>query len=233
MGERERFLHRIRSAVADARREGAPEPTAAWMESGPRTTRSPADLLDMFKASCRALPVGVRTAKTDEGVREHLLAVLREEGVRTYVAWRSPSLEQLCIPGCLDPQEFMESLSPGGNSPKEDRSAFKAAAAAADAGITGAQFGLADTGTLVVEAGPGRERSLSLLPPVHVAVLRAENILESTADLLSGPLSSWSKPGPKASNITLITGASKTADIEMELVHGVHGPGRLYVILRV
>ncbi|MCF8061282.1 MAG: lactate utilization protein [Deltaproteobacteria bacterium] len=234
MSDRDFLLRRVRSALEDVRRGEALEGVHAWAEERPGTSRSKGGLIQEFRTACSALPADVRTARTDEAVREHLLAVLREEKVRTYAAWRSSSLERLEIPGCLDAREFREA---GADRPTmlngDGSTGFKAATADADAGITGADFGLADTGTLVLEAGPGRERSLSLLPPVHVAVLCAENILASTFDLLAGPLSSWNGPGPGRSNVTLITGSSKTADIEMELVHGVHGPGRLYVILRV
>ncbi len=233
MSDRDFLLRRIRSAVAGAEEAEHSNAPAAWNEKRPRTYRQADDLLHLFKAACTALPADIRTARTDEGVREHLLAVLREEGVRTYAAWRSSSLDEFHIPDCLDSPEFVEvgvldDPSVNGHGP----AGFKEAVAAADAGITGAEFGLADTGTLVLTAGRGRERSLSVLPPIHVAVLRATRILESTWDLLAGPLSSWNGPDQRPSCTTLITGSSKTADIEMELVRGVHGPGRLYVILR-
>ncbi len=233
MADRDFILRRIRSAVegtGEAEHSNAP---AAWNEKQPQTYRQADELLHVFQAACAALPADIRTARTNEGVREHLLAVLRKEGVRTYATWRSPSLDEFHIPDCLDSPEFVEVGGLDGSSVKEHGpAAFKTAVAAADAGITGADFGLADTGTLVLTAGRGRERSLSVLPPIHVSVLRATQILESTLDLLSGPLSSWNGSGQRPSSTILITGSSKTGDIEMELVRGVHGPGRLYLIVR-
>lgn len=100
------------------------------------------------------------------------------------------------------------------------------ACAAADVGITGAEYALADTGTLVVFASR-EERLVSLLPPVHIAVLRRERILTGLDELLATiPL-----PAEVSSSMVLITGPSRTADIEQILVRGVHGPGELHVVI--
>ncbi|HEY3130805.1 MAG TPA: lactate utilization protein [Acidobacteriota bacterium] len=91
-------------------------------------------------------------------------------------------------------------------------------------GVTGVDFGLCDTGTLVLRTSERRGRLLSLLPPVHVALLERERLLPDLAAFLAQPLSN-------ASAITFITGPSKTADIEQKLTTGVHGPGRIHILL--
>jgi L-lactate utilization protein LutC len=94
-----------------------------------------------------------------------------------------------------------------------------------DVGITGVRMAIAETGSLVLDSGPDRARLASLAVPVHFAVLREDRIV---ADLLD-----WIADGdadPPA-NVVLITGPSKTADIEMNLVTGVHGPGEVHIFL--
>ncbi len=91
------------------------------------------------------------------------------------------------------------------------------------AGLTGALAGIAETGSLVLAGGPGRPMTASLLPELHIAVLRAKDICENLALALS--LSQLQA----ANCAVLITGPSRTADIEMTLTIGVHGPGRLVV----
>lgn len=95
------------------------------------------------------------------------------------------------------------------------------------AGITGASAGLAESGSIVLESGPGRPRMASLIPLVHIALLRKENITQS--------LSHWIADHPEAasdtSNLFMITGPSRTADIEQTLNLGVHGPRHLHVIV--
>jgi len=93
----------------------------------------------------------------------------------------------------------------------------------ADVGVTDVLCGIAETGTLVLQCGASQARGLSLIPPVHVAVLRAGDIVP---DLLDCPV-----PLAAASAMTLVTGPSKTADIEGVLVNGVHGPGQVLAIL--
>jgi L-lactate dehydrogenase complex protein LldG len=98
---------------------------------------------------------------------------------------------------------------------------------ACSVGITGAEFGLADTGSLVVVSGRGRGRLASLLPPVHVAVLPVSQLVWTLADALAmQPTLATS-----GSNLVVITGPSRTADIEMTLTRGVHGPRDVHVIL--
>ena len=94
-------------------------------------------------------------------------------------------------------------------------------------GVTGSIGAIADSGTIAVVSGPGRSRLASLLPPVHVAVLDARRIHASLADLLSAHPTIVDE----GSNFVLITGPSRTADIEMTLTTGVHGPGEVHVIL--
>jgi L-lactate dehydrogenase complex protein LldG len=101
------------------------------------------------------------------------------------------------------------------------------AIAAVEVGITSADYALADTGSLVFFSESGESRLLSLLPPCHIAVIESSKIVPSLDDVFRlRPL-----PGADSSAIVVITGPSRTADIEMRLVRGVHGPGEIHVIV--
>jgi L-lactate dehydrogenase complex protein LldG len=95
----------------------------------------------------------------------------------------------------------------------------------ADVGISGGDAGLAETGTVVISSGPGKSRLATLLPPVHVVLLPTGKL---TSDLFTWTAARWKSP---PSNITLVSGPSKTADIEQTMAIGVHGPKRFIVIL--
>lgn len=104
---------------------------------------------------------------------------------------------------------------------------LRAACASAAFGITSADYALADTGSLVLFSSPEEARMISLLPPVHVALVPRERILTGLDELLTEvPL-----PADRSSSMLLITGPSRTADIEQILVRGVHGPGEIHVIV--
>jgi L-lactate dehydrogenase complex protein LldG len=92
--------------------------------------------------------------------------------------------------------------------------------------ITDVYAAVAETGSLVIRPSAGHGRVLSLVPPVHVAIVEPGNIVADLIDLLEKIAAA-----PRAPNITLITGPSKTADIEGALVTGVHGPGVVGVFL--
>ena len=96
-------------------------------------------------------------------------------------------------------------------------------------GLTGAQWGIAETGTLVLESGTERHRVVSLLPDRHVAILDGSRILSTLGEALAKVQAP--AEGAMSRAITLITGPSRTADIELTLVVGVHGPKELHVLL--
>lgn len=95
------------------------------------------------------------------------------------------------------------------------------------AALTGVAWAIAETGTIVCTAGLGLPRLASLAPPLHVALVGASQILPDLLDLFAA----LSDAPQLAANITLITGPSKTADIEGILVTGVHGPGEVHLMV--
>ena len=97
-----------------------------------------------------------------------------------------------------------------------------------DVGITTAQAAIAETGTLVLESERERHRLVSLLPPVHIAVVSSAEICLTIGDALKRLRANGDAMGRA---ITFITGPSRTADIELTLTVGVHGPKELYVIV--
>ena len=98
---------------------------------------------------------------------------------------------------------------------------------ALDVGITYAQAGIAETGTLVLDSSVERNRLVSLVPPVHIAILDASRIYTTLAQTLEV----LQRRGELSPAITFITGPSRTADIELTLTIGVHGPQELHVIV--
>jgi L-lactate dehydrogenase complex protein LldG len=134
---------------------------------------------------------------------------------RSAVASNAPILAQCGIPALPVQTRIL------------DRDKLRAACASADIGITGADYALADTGTLVILSSPEEARLISLLPPVHLAIVSQDKILTGLDELLT----ILPRPAEQTSSMVLITGPSRTADIEQILVRGVHGPGEIHVVI--
>jgi len=93
------------------------------------------------------------------------------------------------------------------------------------AGVSTALYGLADTGSVVLAASPEEPRANSLLPEVHISLLAEDRILPGLDELFEAV------GGDLPSALAIVTGPSRSADIEQKLVVGVHGPGEVHVVL--
>jgi len=96
-----------------------------------------------------------------------------------------------------------------------------------DVGISRVQAGIAETGTLLLDSSRERHRLVSLVPPVHIALLDSSQIVGTLGEALS----LLRKSEQVSPIVTLVTGPSRTADIELTLAIGVHGPQELFVII--
>jgi L-lactate dehydrogenase complex protein LldG len=217
----------ILAAIDRQLRLGALPPAGRLEHPGapPRAAGS-GDLVARFEAEASAVAVGVHRVRGDIAAIAAVLELLRSHQAATVLAWDS---EWLNCPGLGD------AIAGSGITLEpcwlpSDPNARRERLAALDpvpVGLTGAVAGLADTGTIAVISGPGCGRMASLLPPVHIAVLRAEQIVPSLGDFLIGRPDA----AEAGSNLVFITGPSRTGDIEMTLSRGVHGPGIVHVVV--
>jgi len=88
-----------------------------------------------------------------------------------------------------------------------------------------ALYGLADTGSVVIGASPEEPRSRSLLPERHISLLREDRIVPGLDELFAA------LGGELPSSLAIVSGPSRSADIEQTLTIGVHGPGEVHVVL--
>lgn len=106
----------------------------------------------------------------------------------------------------------------------------KSAAFNADVGVTGVDYAIAETGTVVLHPRAGVSRLLSLAPPTHIAILRQGDVLPSLDELFAIKRDDFLK-GELEGSMNLISGPSKTADIEGTTVTGIHGPLEVHLII--
>ena len=172
-------------------------------------TRKNQDLTPMFEQELRALSVEVRHAETPDAVRGAVRTLTT--GLRV-LSWDREALP-------YDAFEVFGSASVGGSPLGEQ--------AAAEIGVTGCDAAIAETGSLVVLSGRGRARTVSLLPPVHLAIVQRSDIVATLADAFSR----LAERLRTSASCTVITGPSRTADIELTLTLGIHGPGRVIVVI--
>jgi L-lactate dehydrogenase complex protein LldG len=212
-GDREAFLGRVRERLRDGIPENILRPVLDLGGVVPAVEYS-ADLTDAaaaFTAAAGALGAIVRPdIERDALIRE----VCKDNDVRRAVVSNDPECEGV---GALLGGLGVEVVELGDI----------AATADVDLGITGAAYGIALTGSLVVDSTRAGARTASLLPPVHLALLRREALLPTPGDLfrhLGERL-----PDGLPSNLVLITGPSRSADIELQLTVGVHGPRELII----
>ena len=185
------------------------------------------DLCDAFAAEVDAVGGHARVVLDDAEACRVLGELLRQFEPRSALCWQHPVLERLGVPRILASHGIVQfdyaNLAP--LTPDERRQRILAA----DIGITSCDRAIAETGSLVMQSGPGHERVASLLPPVHIALITQSQIVPDLLDVFSHLHNAGLEKLP--SNITLITGPSKTGDIELQLTTGVHGPGKWHVIV--
>ncbi|MCB9459630.1 MAG: lactate utilization protein [Anaerolineaceae bacterium] len=101
----------------------------------------------------------------------------------------------------------------------------------AHVGISGADAALAATGSVIVSSGPGKFRTASLLPDIHIAVVDASKIVADFETWAASQKAAGLPAFRKSSNTVIITGPSKTADIAQILIKGAHGPRKVHIVL--
>jgi L-lactate dehydrogenase complex protein LldG len=98
-------------------------------------------------------------------------------------------------------------------------------------GVTAAEYAIAETGTIVLSSDEPDALLVSLLPPLHIAVVRSEQMIATMDEALARIGRERMGPGSSTRSVTLITGPSRTSDVELVLSIGVHGPKELHVII--
>ncbi|MCS6848755.1 MAG: lactate utilization protein [Anaerolineae bacterium] len=213
---REDILSRLRRAVAQ-QPTFPNRPQAPYL---PVTRLAPdEDLKARFIAEVERVKGTVHVAPDDAAARRTLRELLAGRNAQRVTMWDEAHIPLPGVTALL--QELGIERIQGSN----------AEVATADAGITGADWAIATTGTLVLSSGPGKPRMASLLPPVHIAVLTEDRIVPRLEDYIAAQRAQRLGVFRRSSNVTLITGSSRTSDIEMHPVFGVHGPLELHVIL--
>jgi L-lactate dehydrogenase complex protein LldG len=145
---------------------------------------------------------------------------------RQVLGW---NLDEIGVPGLAAALSVRGIVLASPEVPFEDpdRGANLGAIAELSVGLTGAHAAIAESGSIVLASGPGRGRLASLLTPFHIAILRRDRIVRTLEDLFA------QRPElpTLGSNCVIITGPSRTADIEMTLSRGVHGPREIHVVI--
>ncbi|SFE69976.1 LutC/YkgG family protein [Alteribacillus iranensis] len=224
MIKRETFFQSIADKMGRERRSSV-QPPARF--SAPRKSVSYTDheLIHTFTERATALKIDVHPCTYDT-LANHLTNIVKREGSQSIISWgdeqddtsfiRYTAAETGAYLTCWDKNKDEQSL--------------RTAASAADIGITFADFGIAESGTLIITNGCSLGRLVSLLPPVYVAVLSVKHIIPHLSEAMK-LMDKQNNEDNLPACINFISGPSTTGDLQAEMALGVHGPGSVYVLL--
>ena len=250
-----RFITDIRAALGisadtcDARKQdiftNASQPPQAQKiridTVGARQHSDQMDLLDRLAREAAPLNLKVIPMKDEAAVARAVAALVADTtpewgDKKSVVQWDHPMVNRLNLESALKDQNVpVYTAAFGENEIGDEQKALKRQQIRTQAigsyiGVTSADFCLADTATLVMRSRPSEARSVSLLPAIHVAVIKKEQILSDMKELYA--LLKYD-PDTRGQGLphhmVMISGPSKTADIELVMVHGAHGPRVLYL----
>jgi L-lactate dehydrogenase complex protein LldG len=254
MDSQKKFITTVKAALGHAGQDdrrraelfGGHEP--AWQKEiiqkiNARTLDERRGLLDTLVEIGKPLNLQVSPVRDVAEAAATISQLVREKppewgNSKSVVAWKHPLVEKLNLPENLADQNVpvhFSGLKNHGGDPqkfKADQEKIRSQVKDAYIGITSADFCLAETATLVMKTRAGQARSVSLVPSIHIAVIELKQIIADLEELYT--LLKWDpqqQPEGLTNCMTFITGPSKTADIELVMVHGAHGPRELYILV--
>jgi L-lactate dehydrogenase complex protein LldG len=189
------------------------------------------DLVERFAAEVDAVGGQAFVVRDADSVPTTLSRLVEEAGATSALCWQHELLDQIGLASFLRARGIArhDHASLAALPADEQRRVMLGC----DMGFSSCDCAIAETGTLMVCSRPGQERVASLLPPYYVSIVKRRQIVPDLIDAFS----MFQIRNPKSeirnlpSNVTFITGPSKTGDIELQLTTGVHGPGRWRVIV--
>lgn len=221
MSGRAEFLEKVRHRTRRGRYKPTHAPDSAWtVKDGPRESPPIEDPPARFIEELEALGGHGKRVATMQEARDHVVSIVRERGAQLLVRWDVGELEELGVDGPLEESGVEVAVW-------RDLDDFRDVAGKAGVGLSTAAWAIAETGTLVLEGGPGMGRTVTLLPPTYVAVVPVERMLRTVPEAVE----KYAGDGRLPANVCFHTGPSRSGDIEMTLFVGMHGPGDVHVIL--
>jgi L-lactate dehydrogenase complex protein LldG len=220
---RAEFLESIRHRTQAGRYKPTNAPDVAWTrreESG--EDRLIEDPPARFIEELEALGGHGKRVESLEEAREYVLDLAREREAKLLLRWDVDDLEDLGVDAPLGETGVEVAVW-------RDLADFREIAGKADIGLSTAEWAIAETGTLVLEGGPGKGRTVTLLPPTYVALMPVERILRTVPEAIEKY--AGGEAGGLPANVCFHTGPSRSGDIEMSLFVGMHGPGDVHVVL--
>ena len=237
--KREAFLQAARDALGKAGASTPPKATPSGADATHLRQRAQEALALMDNARgqlveklCQtATARGWRVARaydTEQAV-DHVVKVAGDVGASLVVRSAQEVFDGLPVDGALAQRGITTTIM--GGEERGGREAMRQAAVDAQLGITGADYAIAETGSVVLLPSPRMSRLTSLLPPVHLAIVRPQEILGTLDDLFLLRRLDFYERGVMAPYLNFITGPSRTADIEQQIVIGVHGPREVHMLV--
>lgn len=182
----------------------------------------PTDLVSLFRQRAQAVDAVVHGPMSRHGVPRSVVGIATGHGVDTFLAWDDLPVSGVTSALTTAGMERVDHDLADGERKERQLGYF-----GVRLGITGGDAGLAESGSVVLVHGPGRPRMASLVPDIHVALLEV-SVIERT-------LAHWAHKHPgiaaDTTNLVVVTGPSRTGDIEQQLNLGVHGPRHVHVVL--
>ena len=237
---REEFLENVRRSLG---KTGSPEEPdylplkqrredqrqrAVTIEARNQARRT--ELLNLLTQTATRQGWMVHRAALVEDVVGYVVALAREKKARLVVRSNHTVFSRVPIDGALRKEGAR--VTTVAVSRSRGRGQLREEMARADLGITGVDYAIAETGTCVLVPRRGVSRAVSLLPPLHMAIVEAHQVYESLDDLFAlRRLAFIQGRGDMGSYLSLISGPSRTGDIEQTIVTGVHGPVEVHMVI--
>jgi len=234
MATREEMLNRVRKALGRTDSDSVIAPLPPPDFKGVMPPLAPEEYQAKFEAEWEKVAgIACRVAHLDEleAVFQKILA--RSETPAVALSG-NPWLAELGIAQRLTAIDKLVTPWGGaeGGTGTPSLAEFNQASFAAGAGVTGVDYVLAESGTLVLSSLTERAQIASLAPPIHIALYRRNQLVGSLEEVLARlPISRTPDLATPARSVVFVTGTSRTADIEQILIRGVHGPREAYAIL--
>ena len=214
MSSRDAILNRIRTHLADTPKPPPPATPEVW----PRENPSPEQLFERFAAELAEVQGELIRCASVEEARTKMAELAVEVDWKRIGAVDCPACREIAASVPSDRLEWDRA-----DWPPQDMAAL-------DAGFVSADWLLADTGSCVVECNTPAQRLMCFLPPVCIVVARTEQLFEHLPTAWPQIAAKTAEADRRGEHV-IVTGPSRTADIEKILILGVHGPKRLIVLL--